>query len=223
MRFLAATFLTLIALTAAFAQNEQSPIVEKEINYKNWTYKSVATGQEASVRDLVVGKKLTIVVYFAPWCPNWRHDAPFLQQFYEKYKANGLEIIGVGEYDPVDSMKTNLDTLKVTFPVYYESTSREDKQKTDHYNYRKSTDDGRSWGSPWYIFIEPAVIEKKGDTILKKTHIINGEMVQAEGEMFIRQKLGLPAIDLKATTAEKEIEVCDPSTANKPIGAVIKP
>ena len=72
-------FLTVIF---AFGQNEQSPIVEKEISYKDWTYKNVQTGENVNLRDFTKGKKLTMVVYFAPWCPNWKHDAPMLEKLY---------------------------------------------------------------------------------------------------------------------------------------------
>src|SRR5258705_11463198 len=96
-----------ILLTVVFGlgQNEQSPLIEKEINYKDWTYKSVQTGENVNLRDSTKGKKLTMVVYFAPWCGNWRHDAPMLEKLYEKYKAAGLGIIAIGEYDTVASMK----------------------------------------------------------------------------------------------------------------------
>ncbi len=203
-----------ILLTAffAFGQNEQAPIVEKEINYKNWTYKSVRTGEDTNLRDLTVGKKLVIVVYYAPWCGNWRFDAPMLQRFYDKYKSAGLEIVAVGEYDPVSSMQNNLTFMKITFPAVYESENRSEKQKTKHYDYRQSTGDTRGWGSPWYIFLQPSLMEKKGDTLTKKTFVINGEMIASEGEKFIREKLGLPAIDTKAATAKNgEVEVCDPA------------
>ena len=203
-----------ILLTAlfAFGQNEQAPIVEKEINYKNWTYKSVRTGEDTNLRDLTVGKKLVIVVYYAPWCGNWRFDAPMLQRFYDKYKSAGLEIVAVGEYDPVSSMQNNLTFMKITFPAVYESENRSEKQKTKHYDYRQSTGDTRGWGSPWYIFLQPSLMEKKGDTLTKKTFVINGEMIADEGEKFIREKLGLPAIDTKAATAKNgEVEVCDPA------------
>ena len=162
-----------------------------------------------------------MVVYFAPWCHNWQHDAPMLEKLYEKYKDSGLEIVGVGEYDPVASMKSNLDSMKITFPAVYESENRTEKQKTLHYDYRKSTGDNRSWGSPWYIFLMPSVMEKKGDTLTKKTFVINGEMIEAEGEKFIRKQLGLPAMDPKAATAKSDkIEVCDP---DKKIGELKKP
>ena len=210
-RGLFAIAIVLFAFTLTFAQNEQSPIVEKEINYKNWTYKDVQSNIDVSLRDLTKGKKLVVVVYFAPWCHNWQHDAPFLQKFYDKYKAAGLEIVGVGEYDALLSMKSNLDSMKITFPVVSESFDRGDREKTKHYNYRKSTGDNRNWGSPWYILLEPASLEKKGDTLVRKTHVINGEMIEIEGEKFIREKLGLPALDPKTGTAKSDkIEVCDP-------------
>ena len=221
MKSLSVITIVLFAITFSFAQNEQSPIVEKEISYKNWTYKSIQTGQDVNLRDFSKGKKLVIVVYFAPWCGNWRHDAPFLQRFYDKYKTSGLEIVGVGEYDPIASMKTNLDALKITFPTVYESENRTEKQKTQHYEYRKSTGDTRNWGSPWYIFLEPARFEKKGDTLIKKTQVINGEMIEVEGEKFIRNKLGLPPIAPNPMTAERgRVEVCDPA---KPTTVLKKP
>lgn len=211
MKSLFAVAVVLFAFTVGFAQNEQSPIVEKEIKYRDWTYKNIRTGEAVNLREFAKGKKLVMVVYFAPWCGNWRHDAPMLQRLYDKYHANGLDIIAVGEYDPVSSMKSILDTYKITFPAVYESENRTEKQKTLHYEYRQSTGDTRGWGSPWYIFLDPAHLEKKGDTLTKKTFVINGEMIETEGEKFIREKLGLPALDTKASTSNNgKIEVCDP-------------
>lgn len=210
----------IILLTVIFAvgQNEQSPIVEKEIAYKDWTYKNVQTGEDINLRDFTKGKKLVMVVYFAPWCGNWKHDAPMLEKLSEKYQSKGLGVIAVGEYDPIASMKTNLDALKITFPAVYESEDRAAKQKTLHYEYRQSTGDNRGWGSPWYIFLSPKTMEKKGDVLTKKTFVINGELIEAEGEPFIRKQLGLPAIDPKAATAEKDkIEVCDPDKTATPL------
>lgn len=217
MKSFFALVILLAGLTTAFGQNEQAPIVEKEISYKNWTYKSVLTGEDVNLREAAAGKKLVIVVYYAPWCGNWRFDAPMLKRLYEKYKGNGLEIIAVGEYDPVASMKTNLETLKIPFPAVYESENRSEKQKTLHYKYRTMTGDFRNWGSPWYIFLPPAALEQTGDVLIKKAHVINGEMIEAEGEKYIREKLGLPVIETKGAVAEKEkVEVCDPEKPNAP-------
>ena len=225
MKTFFACVILMLYLTSAYGQNEQSPLIEKEISYKDWTYKNVQTGENVNLRDFTKGKKLTMIVYFAPWCGNWRHDAPILEKLYEKYKAAGLGIIAVGEYDPVASMKNNLDFMKITFPAVYESENRTEKQNTLHYSYRKSTGDNRNWGSPWYVFLTPSAMEKNGDVLTKKTWVINGEMIEAEGELFIRKQLGLPVVDAKGATAEKDkIEVCDPDAkSDLKVPAVKKP
>src|SRR5687768_15229141 len=106
----------LMSSVFAFAQTEQAPIQEKEFKYQDWTYKSIRDDKEINLREFAKGKKLVLVVYFAPWCPNWKHEAPFAQKLYEKYKASGFEIIGVGEYDTVAAMKTSIENFKITFP-----------------------------------------------------------------------------------------------------------
>lgn len=207
-----AVLLLSFVLAASAQTGEQAPILEKDVQYKDWTYKSVRDdGKEMNLRALAAGKKLVLVVYFAPWCPNWRNEAPIAQKLYEKYKASGFEVVGVGEYDTVEKMKANLETLKITFPVVYESDSTAAKQKTLHYEYRKMTGDTRNWGSPWNIFLEPKKLEKKGDVLLTKAHIVNGELIETEAETFIRQRLGLSPEDKKvAENEEKLLEACTP-------------
>lgn len=207
--FLTIAFL-LISFVFASAQNEQAPIQEKEFKYKNWTYKDVRDGNDIDLRQFAKGKKLVLVVYFAPWCGNWKHEAPFVQKMYEKYKSAGLDIIGVGEYGTLDEMKVNLDDKKITFPVVYESESKEARENTPHYSYRKDNGDTRKWGSPWNVFLEPANLKKDGDTITKKAFIANGELIEPEAENFIRMKLGLPAEEAKSAAKKKEIEACEP-------------
>jgi thiol-disulfide isomerase/thioredoxin len=218
--FLALAFL-IIGSTVAVAQTEQAPILEKEIKYKDWTYKSVRDDKMMNLREFTDKKKLVMVVYFAPWCPNWKHEAPFAQKLYEKYKANGFDVIGVGEYDTVEAMKKNLDQFKISFPVVYESDSTAAKQKTLHYEYRKSVGDTRNWGSPWNVFLEPSKLAKKGDVLTEKTFIVNGELIEAETERFVREKLGLPAEEKKTDkTTGKTIEACDPE---KKAASFVKP
>ena len=211
MKTLLALAIMLLGLTFASAQTEQAPILEKEIKYKDWTYKSVRDDKPINLREFAGNKKLVMVVYFAPWCPNWKHEAPFAQKLYEKYKASGFDVIGVGEYDTVAAMKTNLDQFKITFPAVYESDTQSAKQKTPHYEYRKAGGDARSWGSPWNIFLEPAKLTKKGDVLLEKTFVVNGELIEAETEKFVREKLGLPAEEKKTDkTTSQTIEACEP-------------
>ena len=225
MKTLLLLAILLVSYTLAAAQShEYAPLQEKEISYKNWNYKSVRDGKEINLRDFAKNKKLVMVVYFAPWCPNWKLEAPVAQKLYDKYKADGLEIIGVGEYDTVDSMKTSLDTFKITFPVVYELELKETKERTDvkqktvHFEYRQKTGDTRNWGSPWNIFLQPKKWKDNGDVLVKKAFVVNGELIEADVEAFIREKLDLPKEEKKAETKEKaSTEVCtdDVTTALK--------
>ncbi len=213
MRVLSALILLFALAAVAAAQNEQAPMQEKDIAYKDWTYKSIRNGDEFNLRSYTSGKKLTIVVYFAPWCPNWRFDAPRLQKFYEKYKDKGLGIVAVGLYDPLDSMKRNISELGVTFPAVYESTERDARLTSLHYKYRTMTGDQRKWASPWYIFLLPSMMENGSDILTKRSFIINGEIIETEGEAFIRKHLGLSAETKGATAKSGKIEACDPAEA----------
>ena len=54
-------------------------------------------------------------------------------------------------------------------------------------------------------------MEKKGDVLTKKTFVINGEMIETEGEVFIRKQLKLPLLDAPKVTQVSQIESCDPN------------
>jgi len=219
MKLIFAAALILSSLVFSFGQNEQSPIVEKDIVYNDWVYKNVETGNDMNLRKFTVGRKLVMVVYFAPWCPNWKHDLSFVQAMYEKYKGSGFDVIAVGEYDPVDSIKSHIGQHKLTFPVVWESNARTAKQTTSHYGYRRSVGDTRNWGSPWYIFLEVGKLEPTGLVMTKKASIVNGELIRPDAEKFIREKLGLKAEAAGVSTAGA-IEVCEPE---KKVTALTKP
>jgi len=221
MKVLGAIIFAIIGVITASAQNEQAPIVEKQLEYKNWSYKNVRSAEAVDLREFANGKRLVLVVYFAPWCPYWRHEAPFVEALYEKYKSAGLDVIGVSEYETAEATKANLDSLKITFPVVYESETRAAHMSTPHYQYRTATGDTRNWGSPWNIFILPKAVEKKGEVLLKLAMVVNGELIEAEAEKFIQQKLGINANE-KLTASDKKLnaESCDP---DKPARQLKKP
>src|SRR5687768_3353229 len=185
-----------LAPVAAHAQggHEYSPLVEKTVGYKNWTLKDLKDDKPVDLRTLAQGKKLVMVVYFAPWCGNWKNEAPVAARLYEKYKAQGLEIIGVGEYGSRDEVRSSFGPTGAPYPVVMESEGREAREKTSHYGYRQLTGDTRRWGSPWNIFLEPAKLNATGETLTEKAWVVNGELIEAEADKFINERL-------KSTTA----------------------
>ena len=209
MRYISAVILTLAFASLAFAQTEQSPITEKPIAYKDWTLKNVKGGGETNLRNFAEGKKLVMVVYWAPWCPNWRHDLEFVKSLHDKYTASGLGIIGVGEYDPVDKMKAHLDQYKLTFPSVYESDSQTARLTSNHYLLRSEAGDRRKWGTPWYVLLDPATLTASGDVLTEKTTLVNGELIRPDAEKYIREKLGLDGKPAALGTSNKSLETCD--------------
>lgn len=173
----------------AQGNHEYSPLQEQVVNYKNWTLNDLKTNQPVNLRSLMQGKKLVMVLYFAPWCPNWRNEAPVAAGLYEKYKSQGFEIVGVSEYGSRDDVKAYFGPAGPPYPVVSESESRDDRQKTPHYGYRQLTGDTRNWGSPWNIFLEPTKCNAKGDVLTEKAWVVNGELIEADVDKFIHDRL----------------------------------
>jgi len=181
------------AATGAQDGHEYAPVVEKTVNYKTWTLNDLASNKPVALRSLMQGKKLVMVLYFAPWCPNWRNEAPVAASLYDKYKSQGFEIVGVSEYGSRDDVKTSFGPAGATYPVVSESESRDDREKTPHFGYRRLTGDTRKWGSPWNIFLEPGKCSS-GEVLTEKAWIVNGELIQADADKFIHDRLAANAV-----------------------------
>lgn len=188
--------------TMAQAGHEYSPLVEKTVNYRNWSLMGLKSDKDEDLRKLMAGKKLVMIVYFAPWCGNWRNEAPIAAKLYDKYKGQGFQVIGVSEYASRDDVKSFFGDAGPPYPIVTESESREEKEKTLHYEYRQLTGDTRNWGSPWNIFLEPAKVNAKGDVLTEKAWVVNGELIEDEVDKFIASKL------TPTTAAAKVIEPC---------------
>jgi len=185
-----ASILTLLFIPfAAYAQHEYSPLVEKTVDYKEWSLPDIKTDKPVDLRSLMKGKKLVMVVYFAPWCRNWKFEAPVAAKLYDKYKDQGFQIIGVSEYGTKDEVRTFFGEAGPPYPVVVESEGRDVRDKTAHYGYRQLTGDTRNWGSPWNIFLEPGNVKEKGDVLTEKAWVVNGELVEEEVDKFISSKV----------------------------------
>ena len=202
MKKILVSFILLFAFVlSAFAQHEYADLTEKKIKYKDWTYKNIVTDKDVNLRQFAKDKKLVMVFYFAPWCHSSNYQLPITQKLHEKYKDQGLGIIGVSLYAEVYKTTEKLKSKEITFPVVLETTSKFRKESL-HYKYRKSTGDNRKWGTPYNVFLVPNELMKKGDLLTKKTIVVNGEIREAEAEKYIREQLGLPVEKMKTEKAE---------------------
>jgi thiol-disulfide isomerase/thioredoxin len=191
--------------------HEYAPLLEQKINYKDWSFKSLKDGAALDLRNLLRGKKLVAVVYFAPWCPNWRAEAPVIGRLYDKYKQNGFDVVAVSEYATADDARKYFESQGgAPYTVVVESEAREARDQTTHYGYRQSAGDTRRWGSPFNVFLEPARLNKAGDVLTERAWVVGGELIEKDAEQFIRERLGLSqqsAVEpCKAEPAKAEVK-----------------
>lgn len=192
------------------AGHEYAPLQERELKYKNWTFKTMGTGEPVNLREWAAGKKLVVVAYFAPWCGNWRMERPVLARLHDKYRAHGFDVVAVSNYATTDELKQHFEPRPAAFTIVVESDTKEARDQTAHYKYRQQTGDTRKWGSPYNIFLAPAALKAEGDVLAERVWVVNGELIETEVEAFIRERLGLPKDEPKSSGAKAEAK---PATA----------
>ncbi len=182
---------TIMNITTAHAQhsNDFAPVKEHAVAYKNWTYKDFKTNQPVNLREWSKDKKLVMVVYFAPWCGNWKNEAPLVARLHDKYKDKGFDVIAVSEYAPIADSVAYFGDKGAPYTVVYESDARDARDKTEHYACRIKTGDARRWGSPYHVLLEPAKLVKTGDVLTERTNFVVGDLIEDDIEKFIREKL----------------------------------
>jgi peroxiredoxin len=109
-----------------------------ETKYKGQKWASEFVAQVASVRALAVGQlgplfsqttpdgkmlgpadfkgKIVVLDFWASWCKPCRANSPAMVALYAKYKANGVEILGVSLDSKPDSWKKAIKEDNYTWP-----------------------------------------------------------------------------------------------------------
>ncbi len=67
--------------------------------------------------EIITGSKLVILNLWAPWCGPCVGEMPDLEKLYQKYKDDGLLILGVfSPYDSLDDVRDIIKECGVTYP-----------------------------------------------------------------------------------------------------------
>jgi thiol-disulfide isomerase/thioredoxin len=76
---------------------------------------------ESALDELInAGNNKLVVTFMAAWCGPCIDELPVLNKLYQKYKTQGLNLIGISiDLKGPQAMQPVVDKLKVGFPVYW--------------------------------------------------------------------------------------------------------
>lgn len=95
------------------------PLREVEMEIKDFSFATL-DDKTLHLRDMVKGKKLVLIHYFAAWCHNSKFDVSTMKDLYEKYKDKGFTVIGVCEYSNETELRGFIEKYKPTYPICIE-------------------------------------------------------------------------------------------------------
>ena len=127
---------------------------------------------------------ISIISYFAEWCPNCHYEAKEILQLYEKFTPSGLNLTLVMDYAPKEASRafTQLYGLNMNWVLGELNEKDEEKRNnTLFYNFRKSLNDSRRWGTPFHIIIKDGNMDYIG--------IVKGEFICEEIRSFLNTYL----------------------------------
>lgn len=177
--------------TVEAVSHDYAPLREVEIEIKDFTFPSLDDSQ-INLRESARGKKLILIHYFAAWCHSSNFDVKTMTEVYDKYRDQGLLVIGVCEYSNRKELREFTEKHKPTYTICVEGDGKnKDRTRTTHYAYRKQIDDQRKWGTPLNILITDSAVQKDGEVVARQVRIAPGEVIKTELEEIIRRHLGL--------------------------------
>ena len=169
---------------------EFAPIVERHLEFHDFTYKTVE-GAPFDLRGYARGKSVVIVEYFAGWCANSNRNGHVVERLWKEYGERGLGVVGVAEYSDDEELRIHINRIGIDYPVVIETNKQDQRKDSSHYKYRRAVDDKRKWGTPFYVIIDTRDIEAAlpNAPIAHRVYTVSGEIVEAEADQFIRQRI----------------------------------
>lgn len=120
-----ALFLLVYLMTMAFISasgNAQNTAMGVKIGEKapDFTLQDLRTGKYVRLYDLV-GKKVIMLNFWAPFCDICKKEMPGLVQAYNRYREKGFELLSIVIYSgDLKDVRDIMEAEKLNYPVLYD-------------------------------------------------------------------------------------------------------
>jgi len=82
------------------------------------------SGHKLELKNITAKNKVTLLNFWATWCPPCRAEIPEFVKFYRKYAAQGVTILAVNQREQPATVKTFVKKAGIKFPVLTDSTGK---------------------------------------------------------------------------------------------------
>jgi peroxiredoxin len=104
-----------LALVAVFVLSAQSrAAVTVGDKAPNFTLDTVDGKSKLNFSNYT--NKPTVLVFWASWCPHCQKEAPRVQNIYNKFKAKGVNVVGISADEDVSEARNFVTSYRLTFP-----------------------------------------------------------------------------------------------------------
>lgn len=84
------------------------PYIDFEVEYEGETHR---------LSDYVGGaNRVTVVDFWASWCPPCKAELPYLISLWERYRDQGVMVVGVASWDKPEDTKHAIEHFGITYP-----------------------------------------------------------------------------------------------------------
>jgi len=150
--------------TENFTPNDQG-LLPVGTEAPGFTAEAVRGGEEVSVGD--GSAEVTMLVFFATWCPHCNNEAPIISDLEEQYQDLSVVMVGIDGQDDPEKVREFVDRYDIESPAVYQP----------------------SLGSAYRISGYPTTYVLNGDSEVVAAH--SGEAPRGVYEGWIEEALGL--------------------------------
>ena len=80
--------------------------------------------ENISLKRVVAANEVTLVNFWATWCPPCRKEIPDLNRIYGEFRKRGVEILAVNLQEDPETVKTFVRENKMEFPILFDNEGK---------------------------------------------------------------------------------------------------